>query len=293
MLTINHPPLTSEQLDLIPIYRHKWQQVALNREKIDREQATLAINKAYSFLNRSEPNIIFFPTPYDALLYIHREITDNWGKLANTTLKSPIASNLANQLIGNIRKDIREDIKEKLQGNLDNNLANNIAKEIAEEFECNTLFSLIWANAGDLMFTTSKNSDADDFTKAMFELFFEAGFIFNNYISIPLWQMQKQLDKFFAKNNATQDNINQMYSMVFTGKLDNTNKYELPYADITCSFTNTFIPSVMTDFAYYINFYHQVLNCPLERDKWNIFNDLITSCGWIFPYEKTVLICDR
>ena len=90
-----------------------------------------------------------------------------------------------------------------------------------------------------------------------------------------------------------------MYSLIFTGKQDNftvkqdnTNKYELPYIDATCRFSNTFIPSVMTDFAYYIDFYHRVLQCPLDYEKWQIFTDLITSCGWIFPYEKTVLVCD-
>ena len=49
----------------------------------------------------------------------------------------------------------------------------------------------------------------------------------------------------------------------------------------------------MTDFAYYIDYCHEVLESDRDPIKWNIFTDLITNCGWIFPYEKTVLICDR
>ena len=49
----------------------------------------------------------------------------------------------------------------------------------------------------------------------------------------------------------------------------------------------------MADFAYYIDYCHEVLNGDCDSVKWNIFNDLITSCGWIFPYQKTVLIGDH
>lgn len=56
---------------------------------------------------------------------------------------------------------------------------------------------------------------------------------------------------------------------------------------------NVIVPSVMADFAYYIDYCHQVLNCDRDEKKWDIFYDLITNCGWIFPYENTALICDR
>ncbi len=51
--------------------------------------------------------------------------------------------------------------------------------------------------------------------------------------------------------------------------------------------------TTMADYAYYIDYCHEVLKCDRDSTKWDIFYDLITNCGWIFPYEKTVLLCDR
>lgn len=47
MLDVNIFQFTSEQQVLIPTYRSKWQKIACSTERIDREKAKLAINKAY------------------------------------------------------------------------------------------------------------------------------------------------------------------------------------------------------------------------------------------------------
>jgi hypothetical protein len=60
MLTINQPQLTPEQIAIIPEYRRKWQQTAIDSKPIDRERAKIAIYNAYSFLNLPQPIVIFF-----------------------------------------------------------------------------------------------------------------------------------------------------------------------------------------------------------------------------------------
>lgn len=97
---------------------------------------------------------------------------------------------------------------------------------------------------------SNNNADADELGKAIFKLFLEAGFVFNNYISYPL-------------------------------------------IDFTSRFVNVIVPSVMADYAYYIDYFSEVLNCNRDQTKWDIFYTLIVNCGWIYPYEKTVLVCDR
>ncbi|MDY6897635.1 MAG: hypothetical protein SWZ49_06080, partial [Cyanobacteriota bacterium] len=49
---------------LIPVYREKWRKIALSTEKVDKEKATEAIKTAYQWLNREEPLIEFFDSPY-------------------------------------------------------------------------------------------------------------------------------------------------------------------------------------------------------------------------------------
>ena len=36
-----------------------------------------------------------------------------------------------------------------------------------------------------------------------------------------------------------------------------------------------------------------VLGCRCDRESWQIFEALVSSCGWIIPYEGVCIVCDR
>ena len=290
MLKLNTLNFTAEQIEQIAYYRHKWEQIARSRIEIDREQATLAVNEAYKFIDLPEPNIIFFSKPDRAFNYLYQEITANWGKLENTSFGKPVAGDLIDRLLGNIRKEVTEEILRELQGDLDNGLANNLALEISDRLSENQIFSIIFANFRAAANSSAQDSNVDELSKIIFDLFFETGFIFNNYISPVLWQITNLFN-----SNRRASNSASMFAMVFTGGFGTapSAKYQLPLVEATSRFSNTVIPSLMADFAYYIDYCHEVLGCDREPIKWNIFADLIINCGWLFPYEKTVLICDR
>ncbi|MGK7871899.1 MAG: DUF6745 domain-containing protein [Xenococcaceae cyanobacterium] len=42
-----------------------------------------------------------------------------------------------------------------------------------------------------------------------------------------------------------------------------------------------------------MDFYNSVLNCARNQKEWKVFRSLASNCGWIFPYEKTCIVCDR
>lgn len=69
-------------------------------------------------------------------------------------------------------------------------------------------------------------------------------------------------------------------------------EYQLPTIEFSAVLVNVFIPSIMADYACYIDYCHEVLGYERDERRWQMFRDLINSCGWIF-YEKTVLVCDR
>jgi hypothetical protein len=52
-------------------------------------------------------------------------------------------------------------------------------------------------------------------------------------------------------------------------------------------------PEVLAGGAAFLDFCFSVLNYPYDREKWEILQELIVSCGWIYSYEKTCLVCDR
>ena len=299
MLNINQPQLTSEQIASIPEYRRKWREIAINNRPIDREQAETAIYNAYSFLNLSQPSIVFFCNPKEAIQYINREIDRSWGKLEKSTLGNPIASKLIQELIGNLNSQVKGEIFEHLQGNLDNGLADNIAREIIDYFGWNSIFTLVWINARGFMLSSETNSQTDEVTKNLAEIFLDTGFVFNRYIFPPLWAIQKNIvDLIFSnltEQNNLDDSLNQGYRIVFTGEFsrNSQDKYQFPACQINSVTSNVIVPSVIIDYAYYINYLNEVLNCSLDQGKWKVFYDLIITCGWIFPYQKTALVCDR
>ncbi|MBP0038335.1 MAG: hypothetical protein J7519_11610 [Roseofilum sp. SID1] len=42
-----------------------------------------------------------------------------------------------------------------------------------------------------------------------------------------------------------------------------------------------------------IDFLAHALNVSIDETKYEIFSSVIQSCGWIFPFEKTCLVCER
>ena len=59
--------LTPEQAAQIAIIVEKWRAIALSTEPIDRHKATSAINAAYALIGKETPEIVFCPSPHDAL----------------------------------------------------------------------------------------------------------------------------------------------------------------------------------------------------------------------------------
>ena len=301
MLNFKIFQLNSEQQALIPIYRQKWQEIAVTNKTIDRSLATQAINAAYSFIELSPPDILFFPNPYTALEHIYQEVQDNWGKIEDSSLGFPTAGNLLDKLFGKMKTQIPGEILEQLQGNLDDGLAASIASEIAIKFQESQLIALVWAHAGSLMMESFHNSDLDNnsknIAKNFLELFFRFGFVSNVHVAPFIWQVHYKFTNFIQgkKIDSKRDSLKTIGTVIFTGNFINgiSSKYQLPTIEMSATIANVLVPEIMADYGYYIDYCHEVLDCDRDANKWQIFYDLITNCGWIFPYEKVAIVCDK
>ncbi|MFN6463460.1 MAG: DUF6745 domain-containing protein [Nostoc sp. DedVER02] len=69
--------LTPEQEALIPVYREKWQKIALSTERIDREKAAEAVKAAYLAIDfdYEEPEIFFQDSPYAACNWMLKRLS--------------------------------------------------------------------------------------------------------------------------------------------------------------------------------------------------------------------------
>ncbi|AFZ13029.1 hypothetical protein Cri9333_2154 [Crinalium epipsammum PCC 9333] len=72
------------------------------------------------------------------------------------------------------------------------------------------------------------------------------------------WQLEKQLPK---QLRVKVDNCIQLEHWVCTGSL--------------------------------LDFGISVLNCNYDQKKWEVFQLLVKSCGWIYPFKKVCIVCER
>jgi len=68
----------------------------------------------------------------------------------------------------------------------------------------------------------------------------------------------------------------------------------LQYANLNKQLDNCIQPELWAGGGSLLDFCISVLNCAHSYGKiWTIFQSLVNSCGWIFPYDKVCLVCEK
>ncbi|BAY31657.1 hypothetical protein NIES2107_35430 [Nostoc carneum NIES-2107] len=116
MTTPRIATLTSEQAALIPAYKQKWINIALTTTPIDRQKAKESVTAAYQFQNLSEPEIIFFNSPYAAwkerlIQIINLPKKERWQMIQEIQL---LTTNLETALIYELRYQLTPQIQDEL-----------------------------------------------------------------------------------------------------------------------------------------------------------------------------------
>ena len=134
--------LTPEQQALIPIYREKWIKIALSTERIDREKATEAIKQAYEFINKKEPEILFFESPCRALQNFSKYIDFEFEcKIPN---KYGLRDELTTQINSKLRNQLQKQCSEIwifLKNQLDNSFLIELSSSIERDLRFKGLYS--------------------------------------------------------------------------------------------------------------------------------------------------------
>ncbi|MGD1806599.1 DUF6745 domain-containing protein [Dapis sp. BLCC M126] len=75
--------LTPKQKALIPVYREKWQKIALSTQPINRQKAAEAIQRAYALMSDPNPEIVFSDSPRAAFDILLQKIWQRWKSQDN------------------------------------------------------------------------------------------------------------------------------------------------------------------------------------------------------------------
>jgi hypothetical protein len=100
--------LTSEQAELIPVYREKWETIGLLKGAIARDRAAATIKEVYQRMGLSVPEIHFVESPLIALQHFD---LNYWGSQL-VDVESIIEQNLKQQIDSRLWIQLRRELYE-------------------------------------------------------------------------------------------------------------------------------------------------------------------------------------
>jgi hypothetical protein len=273
--------ITAKQEAQIPVIREKWRGIIFPTEPNDRHKATLAIKSAYELIGLPEPEIIFFDSPYEALKTVLAQLLEQldsqWVnqlekhlvRQLNHELESELMRQLISQLVVALKKQLEKQFGLPLESKLDSELKNllnsqQISQEISQikkQLENQHLLHLVRQQESLL------NSQ-----------------LVSRLIGSLKSKMQtKQVNKFLSQLSIILEN--QKASQLIR-KLGNQ-------LGKTLFHNNCIHSELWAGEGSWLDFCISILNCAHDSRKWQILQDLIGHCGWILPYEKTCIVCQR
>ena len=291
--------LSLEEKAMIPIYRKKWKDIAYSTEPIDREEAALAVKNAYAMIEKKEPKIIFFDSPFPALSNIGSRMVKELDFTNKLNLKTILTdklrelnftSKLPDKFIEVIemsqynKKSPRRLIEEELwsfdwnreysrsgktndiftwRSELWQELNKNMGKQLSHELEESLVVKLDWK-----IFSETEQH----FMR-----------IFRNYL-------QEEILPEISKNNK---DMNLFFSLIFGLDRDNLELYGMANGHYCQTSLNRWIHNSWNSSAAFVDFCVSVLNCQVDETKWSLFQSLIKQCYWMFPLENICFVCDR
>ena len=265
MSEINIDKLTPEQEALIPVYQEKWRSIALSTEPIDRQKATEAVKKAYALIGLSEPEILFYDSPYglgsDRQLVIHEDrIYGNLYK-PKRIFKEDFTSHLLSSLTtwdDKILSQLRSKIEDKMLGELVYSLEYELYNIIYPTME------QVWHQLWDELESQNEHLNT----------------LYDELLSA-------QLDT-LTPNEQDDTLLNHL-----SNELDNLSQQEYQL-QIIFGNDDIFIHSYdLISYASLSEFCINVLNLQDKHIEGEVLQEIAKNCSCIFPFEKLAIVCDR
>ncbi|MEM7716548.1 MAG: DUF6745 domain-containing protein [Cyanobacteria bacterium P01_A01_bin.68] len=214
--------ISDEQEAMLPGFREKWRSFAISTESINEEKVKSVIKAAYSVSDFSEPEILFYESPFAAIQEIFA-IDDFKGYLG-------------------------KDIHSKFHKRVVIHLLKIVSYQFGESF----------------------------FLKL------------RNQIHFP------EFPHYPTENNSQNSYFPySISSCVYSQLTDDLYTSGVEFCDIV-KFTQNFVRTAeWALLGCILDFYISVLNVGYDKKKWQVFQDLIQHCGFIFQFEKVCICCNR
>jgi hypothetical protein len=281
--------LTTEQERLIAATQHKWRSLAVSTESINRQKASDAVKAAYKLIEKVEPEIIFFDSPYRALKTVLENLVqqlDSQQVSYIENLLSPsqaynLDSELLKQLISYLvlcfQQQLEQQLGKQLHSQLDSQLKTSLHMQLSSQLD---------SQRQNLLNNQLGNRQDNQNLKQLVNQ------QKNRLNSQLLIQILKQLGNRIPSEVANQ----RLVKIVNLLESQQWNKFVSRLGNLLLKilFYNNGINSALwTIDASYLDSYINIFKCNTDHKKWHVFQSLVKNCGWIFTYENACIVCER
>ncbi|MDZ8051624.1 MAG: DUF6745 domain-containing protein [Aulosira sp. ZfuVER01] len=259
--------LTSQQEALIPVYREKWQKIALSTERMDRKKAAEAVKAAYIAIGKNAPNIIFYESPYVAIKSI---IVDKLDYLKQE-LNNKVVSQVNNSSISKLKSLQRELLEKPLE---------QLGRQTSffTDLSC-SIYAQVFQNI---------KFDEDLYDELLYS---KLDNNFSDIIGFRLNWVLEEYIKIYLKEQLQSEDWQQINLQL--GSRLSSSFHACLYSQINNLFCQSFQPEEECKINSSRDF---IIACVLFSEifqEWLIYQSLIKECGWIFAFDKAAIICDR
>jgi hypothetical protein len=273
--------LTPKQEALIPVIRDKWRAIAFPTEPVDRQKAYEAVKAAYKLIGFQEPEIVFFDSPYGALKTVLEHLVQQLDNQLVSRLESQLSKGLDNELESELARQLVSQLTIPLKKQLEKQLGSQLGSQLDSQLK--SLLDSKWVNHHD---SQLKNR------------------LENQRLSQLVRQQESQLNSQLVRRLVNQLNsrienrqVNKLLSRLgnllerqrssqLVSRLGNLVGRPLFYSNCIQS-------ELWASYGGWLDFCISVLNGAHDPIKWEVFQSLVSNCGWILPFEKTCLVCAR
>jgi len=292
--------LTPEEENLIPKYQEKWRNIQLSTKPIDRQKAEDAVKAACAVMRTRVPEIVFCDSPYAALklksqssdasqqpnsipkwiaFFIWRQVIQahapisrlrqslnqsfikQWKKKFKSLMSSISSTEDIQGVFNQILQDL-SDVNSNLQAQFFDRTRNFTDEQVFESS------------------TESFPSDIENSEQKSTNSFFQKG-IFRWFYT---WYLRQAC--IAAITAKIQGIENLQVDAQIQGRLFESPEFFQQKSTILMSQAAA-IASIGLDFST------SVLKFSINEKRWQAFQSLVRECGWIFSFDRQIVICDR
>lgn len=273
--------LNPKQEALIPAIRQKWRAIAFPPEPVNRQKAEEAVKAAYKLIGKKEPEIIFFDSPYAALKTILEQLVQQLDK--------QLVSRLENQLLSQIENELESELARQLVSQLAISLKKQLEKQLGSplcsylDSELHNLLDSQWVSRLD---SQLKHRLED---QRLIQLVRQQEIQLNSQlVRHMVSQLNSRMQKPKAKKILTrlEKLLENQRSSQLVSRLGNLLGRPLFYSNCIHS-------ELWASNGGWLDFCISILSGNHDPKKWQIFQSLVSNCGWIFPFENTCILCSR